>query len=441
MDRHTDSRTPRAMGERVRTITRNGRTFEPPEAPTVPVGHGDGVGSTVVPAAQRVLETAAHVVDRRLHWLPVPIGEAGRDRDTTPLPADTLETFREFKIGLIGPTAPHDDALTSPLDTWLRHELDCRTTIVRRSPVATRLRPAPGTAVGSLAVVYDITEGCSDRLVCPPESGAVERARRFAREGLLDGAALADGPLSVGLRPFSRAHTARVLHRAIDEAHARNDGRLTVVHQGDRLSHTDGSLRDWAYDIGSECDDVVTDREPKDSEAGRGTSTDDEKSRASMDGDETRTRIVLDDQPLERVLDRLHTDPTPYELLVAPPQAGRTLARTIVGIGTGPGMASACHVGTDRFLATPAHGPRSDMDADGADPTSTILAGAALFRAIGWTDAADLLIEALQATFDDGSAPRNVAARFDGASAVTTEAFVDRVVTALEERASTGSIE
>jgi isocitrate dehydrogenase len=417
MDRDTQSRPAQETGERVRPIARDAHAFESPEEPIVPVCHGDGVGQSVVPAAQRVLETAAALVDRRVKWLPVAMGEDGRDRDGHPLPARSLEVLREFSVGLIGPTDSQTEALTRPLESWLRHELGCQTTVVS-SPTAVRgLRPSSNTTVDEITVVYDTADGLSSSLECPPESGPSERAREFAADGLSEGVSLHDGPLSVGLRPISKQTTERTLNRAIHETRQGAGRQLTFVHQGERLPQTDGSLRTWVREIARDREDVITDKRGQDDVESNGVA-------------------ILDQQPLESVIDQLHVDPGRFDVLFAPPTAGRVLARSAIGIGGGPGLASICYTGNGRLLVTPAHGPRTDSDPQDANPVGTIMAGRELFRALGWSDAATLVADAVELTVADGGAPRPIASRLDDRTGVSPETFADRVVTTLEELAT-----
>src|SRR6056297_3453543 len=103
--------------------------LEVPDNPIIPIIYGDGVGSDVGPAAQKVLEAAAEATGREINWMRLYAGESAREKYDENLPEDTVEAIKEFKFAIKGPlTTPVGSGFRS-LNVALRKKLDLYTNI------------------------------------------------------------------------------------------------------------------------------------------------------------------------------------------------------------------------------------------------------------------------------------------------------------------------
>lgn len=108
-------------------ITSDDSELNVPDDPVVPIIHGDGIGTDVAPAAQRVLGAAAEATGREIHWMRIYAGESARERYDENLPDDTLDALREFKVGIKGPLTTPVGAGYRSLNVALRKRLDLYT--------------------------------------------------------------------------------------------------------------------------------------------------------------------------------------------------------------------------------------------------------------------------------------------------------------------------
>ena len=90
-------------GEAITLADEETGELDVPSNPIVPIIHGDGIGTDVGPAAQKVLDAAAEATGRSIAWMRVYAGESARERYDEHLPEETVEAFREFRVGIKGP--------------------------------------------------------------------------------------------------------------------------------------------------------------------------------------------------------------------------------------------------------------------------------------------------------------------------------------------------
>src|SRR5579859_2276005 len=98
-----------------------------PENPVIPFIRGDGTGSDIWAASQRVFDAAvqkAYGGRRKAVWFEVFAGETAKNKFDNWLPDETVEAFREYLVGIKGPlTTPVGGGIRS-LNVALRQMLD-----------------------------------------------------------------------------------------------------------------------------------------------------------------------------------------------------------------------------------------------------------------------------------------------------------------------------
>ncbi len=98
-----------------------------PERPIVPYIEGDGIGPDIWRAAVMVLDSAVKKCwqgRRQIIWKEVLAGEKAFKKTGQWLPEETLDAFREFRVGIKGPlTTPVGEGIRS-LNVALRQKLD-----------------------------------------------------------------------------------------------------------------------------------------------------------------------------------------------------------------------------------------------------------------------------------------------------------------------------
>ena len=98
-----------------------------PDQPIVPFIEGDGTGPDIWRASQRVFDAAvakAYGGKRQIVWKEVLAGQKSFDKSGNWLPDETLDAFRELRVGIKGPlTTPVGGGIRS-LNVALRQMLD-----------------------------------------------------------------------------------------------------------------------------------------------------------------------------------------------------------------------------------------------------------------------------------------------------------------------------
>jgi isocitrate dehydrogenase len=87
-------------------ITREHGHLNVPDQPILPFIRGDGTGPDIWHASQLVFDAAvekAYGGQRKIAWMEVFAGDASHDKFGEWLPEETLQAFREFRVGIKGP--------------------------------------------------------------------------------------------------------------------------------------------------------------------------------------------------------------------------------------------------------------------------------------------------------------------------------------------------
>ncbi len=406
-----------AAGEQVRYDPETG-TFSGTEAPRLPLVY-DADGESIVSAAQRVLEAGTDEMGRTIHWLPLCAGTS--ERDSTPLPEDTISALRRFHLGLVGPLS---EPARKRLETAARKQLTVDTEMRPISQLA--WTPSPVSTRDQLDVVcfWGITEDSAAGLEFEDGSTGASHIREFLEaEG--EGAGLEDDPAGFGIRPITKRMTERLVERATAYALDRDRNRVTIVHQGDQLPATEGAFCRWAMAyLDAEYGDTIISAE---------------RFRAEYDT-YPEDELVVGQRHTDDVCRELLTDPGEYDVLVAPALAGHhvaTVGATVVG---GPGVTPTALLGDGQILAGPIPHADGGETVDGGEseppnPIATVRAGCLLFEALGWEDATGVIRDGLEATLAEGSLTRDLARQAAHCEVVSAGAFADRVVDHIHTRA------
>ena len=411
-----------AEGERITLADADGDELDVPEKPIVPIIYGDGVGTDVGPAAQRVLTSAAEVTGRGIEWMRVYAGASARERYDENLPEDTLEAFRDFKAGIKGPLTTPVGAGYRSLNVALRQQLDLYANVRPTyyidgmpSPVAD---PTEMDMVGFRENTEDVYAGVEW------EAGTeeVEQVREFVAEEMGFGESIHDGPVGIGVKPISEFGTKRLVRRAIDYALERNREKVTLVHKGNIMKFTEGAFRDWGYEVAREeyGDEVITE----------------DTLWNEQDGEAPGETVVVDDRIADNMLQQLLTRTSQYDVLAMPNLNGDYLSDSAGAQIGGLGIAPGANMGDGRFVAEPVHGSAPKYEGqDKVNPTAMILSGRIMLEHLGWHDASNLVYNAVEEAILDKRLTYDIERQIDDAERVATSEFADILIENIESQA------
>ena len=405
-----------------------------PENPIIPFIEGDGTGPDIWRAAVRVIDAAVHKAyagERKIHWMEVYAGEKAFKQFNNWLPEETVAACRDYLISIKGPlTTPIGGGIRS-LNVALRQMLDLYVCLrpVRwfkgvPSPVK---RPDQVDMVIFRENTEDIYAGIEF------ENGTEENTQFLAllKQHFPKAFAKIRFPESsgIGLKPVSREGSERLVRSAIEYAIANQRRSLTLVHKGNIQKFTEGAFRNWGYQLAERefPEQTYTWEQWERTKAAQGENA----ANAEMDAAKRAGKIIVKDAIADITLQQVLTRPTEFDVIATLNLNGDylsdALAAQVGGIGIAPGGNINYLTGHAVFEATHGTAPKY-ANLDKVNPGSVLLSGEMMLRYMGWAEAADAIIAAMDKTIGQKTVTYDFARLMDGASEVSTSAFGDALI-------------
>ncbi len=377
--------------------------------PIIPFISGDGTGVDIWPAAQHVLDAAAAKHGKTIEWREVLAGQKAFDETGDWLPQDTVDTFREYLIGIKGPlTTPVGGGFRS-LNVALRQILDlyvCLRPVRWFTGVPSPVKhPELVDMVIFRENTEDIYAGLEVEAGTPDAKKMIEVLRdAFGWEIREDS--------GIGIKPISATGSKRLIRAAIDYAVKHDRKRVTLVHKGNIMKYTEGAFRNWGYElVREEFADVAVGWDDC----------------GGKPGDKILVQDAIADITLQQVLTR----PTDWDVIATMNLNGDylsdALAAQVGGIGIAPGANINYVSGHGIFEATHGTAPKY-AGQDKVNPGSLLLSGVLMFEHLGWVDAADDIYRGLEATIADKVVTYDFARQMEGATEVKCSEFASAIV-------------
>ncbi len=423
--------TPPAAGAKI-TIT-NGK-LNVPENPIVPFIEGDGTGPDIWRASVRVMDAAvakAYGGKRRVHWMEVFAGEKANKLFNTWLPEETVAACREYLVSIKGPlTTPVGGGIRS-LNVALRQMLDLYVCLrpVRwfkgvPSPVK---HPEKVDMVIFRENTEDIYAGIEFEAGTPENQKFLE----LFRQAFPKAYAKIRFPESsgIGIKPVSKDGSERLIRAAIEYAVTNRRKSLTLVHKGNIQKFTEGAFRNWGYQLAERefATEVYTWEQWERTKAAKGEPAANAEMAAAKQGG----RVIVKDAIADITLQQVLTRPEEFDIIATLNLNGDylsdALAAQVGGIGIAPGGNINYLTGHAVFEATHGTAPKY-ANLDKVNPGSLILSGEMMFRYMGWLEAADAIISAMDKTIGQKTVTYDFARLMDGAQEVSTSGFADALI-------------
>jgi isocitrate dehydrogenase len=418
-------------GERI-TIE-DGR-LQVPDNPIVPFIEGDGTGPDIWRATVRVLDAAvekAYSGQRKIHWMEIYAGEKANHLLHTWLPEASVEACREFLVAIKGPlTTPVGGGIRS-LNVALRQLLDlyvCLRPVRWFNGV-----PSPVRDPGSVDMVIfrenteDIYAGIEFECGSEDNAGFLELLKehfpdRYAKIRFPDSC-------GIGIKPVSQEGTERLVRAAIEYGIANERRSVTFVHKGNIMKFTEGAFRNWGYELAERDypDQTYTWGQWERTAAASGTQAANAEQAAALESGKILIKDAIADITLQQVLTR----PKEFDIIATLNLNGDylsdALAAQVGGIGIAPGGNINYDTGHAVFEATHGTAPKY-ANLDKVNPGSLILSGEMMLRYMGWTEAADLIIGAMDKTIASKTVTYDFARLMEGANEVKCSEFGDALI-------------
>jgi len=370
---------------------------------TIPYIEGDGAGEDIWHASKEVFEESvlkAYNGEKRIEWITLLAGEKALAKQGDLLPEETLQAVKKHKIAIKGPlTTPVGGGFRS-VNVYLRQVFDLYVCMrpIRFLPGLPSPLKKPEHV--NFIIFRENTEDLYKGIEWKAGSEESRAMITFLKEKM--GVSLSDDT-GIGIKPISRAGTARFTRWVIDYAVKNKRKAITVVHKGNIMKYTEGAFREWAYDVAKEFTNNLT-------------------------FTEETNKILFNDRIADNMFLQVILRPEDYDILLCPNLNGDYLSDACAALIGGLGVAPGANFGDDVAIFEPTHGsaPRY-AGKDLSNPTSFLLSGAMLFRYMGLQKAAELLEWAIEETVDQRIVTYDLARQLDNVNPVKCSVYGEAI--------------
>ena len=390
------------------------KSLNVPDQPIIPFIEGDGVGQDITPVMLKVVDAAvekAYGGARKIQWMEIFAGEKAT-RVYGPdvwLPQETLDVVRDYLVSIKGPlTTPVGGGIRS-LNVALRQELDlyvCLRPIQYFKGVPSPLKEPEKT---NMVVFRENSEDIYAGIEFEAGSEKAMRLIQVLRDDFGIQKIRFPETSGLGIKPVSREGTERLVRKAIQYAIDNDKPNVTIVHKGNIMKFTEGSFRDWAYNLAmAEFGAELIDGGPW----------------CKFKNPNTGRYIIIKDSIADAFLQQILLRPMEYSVIATLNLNGDyisdALAAQVGGIGIAPGANLSDTVAM--FEATHGTAPKY-AGKDYVNPGSEILSAEMMLRHMGWKEAADLIICSLEKSIASKKVTYDFARLMDGAQQVSCSRF------------------
>ena len=392
------------------SITNN--TLNVPNNPIITYIEGDGIGIDITPVMLNVVNTAvkkAYGGEREIHWMEIYAGEKADSLYGEYLPEETVEAIKEFSVSIKGPlTTPVGGGMRS-LNVAIRQILDLY--ICQRPVQYFDGTPSPVKHPEKVDMVIfrENSEDIYAGIEFPVGSKEVKKVIDFLQDEM--GATKIRFPETsgIGIKPVSTEGTIRLVRAAIQYAIDNDKSSVTLVHKGNIMKFTEGLFRDTGYQLAKD------EFGAKEVDGGPW---------CSFTNPNTGKEIIIKDSIADAFLQQILIRPAEYSVIATLNLNGDyisdALAAQVGGIGIAPGANLSDSVGV--FEATHGTAP-GYAGKDMVNPSSLILSAEMMLRHMGWTEAADLIINAMSKIIQNKTVTYDLERLIDDATLLSCSEF------------------
>jgi isocitrate dehydrogenase len=418
------------MAEQKITI-KNGK-LTVPDQPTIPYIEGDGIGPDIWRASQRVFDAAvekAYGGKKKLVWKEVLAGEKAYKQLNNWLPAETLDAFRDYLVGIKGPlTTPVGGGIRS-LNVALRQELDLYACVRPVRYYDGVPSPVKHPELTNMVIFRENTEDIYAGIEYMNGTPQAQKMLEFLQDEMGVKKIRFPESSSFGIKPVSKEGTERLVRAAIKYALEHKLPSVTLVHKGNIMKFTEGAFKTWGYELAekefgakvftwAQYDKIV---------AKQGVAVADALQKQAQD----QGKLIIKDSIADAFLQQILLRPSEYSVVATLNLNGDyisdALAAIVGGIGIAPGANINYMTGHAIFEATHGTAPKY-ANQDKVNPGSVILSGVMMLEHLGWKEAAALINKGLEAAIASKRVTYDFERQMEGATLLKTSEFGDEII-------------
>jgi isocitrate dehydrogenase len=395
-----------------------------PNNPVVPFIEGDGTGPDIWRASVRVLDAAvakSYGGQRKIHWMEVLAGEKAFNQTGNWLPDATVTACRDYLVSIKGPlTTPVGGGIRS-LNVALRQMLDLYACVRPVRWFKGVPSPVKDPSKVDMTIYRENTEDIYAGIEFQEGTDDAKKFAALLKENFPDRYKKVRFPETsgFGIKPVSKEGTERLVRAALKYAVDNDRKSVTLVHKGNIMKFTEGAFRDWGYAL---------------AQKEFGATEIDGGPWCSFKNPKTGKDIVVKDAIADAFLQQILLRPAEYDVVATLNLNGDylsdALAAQVGGIGIAPGGNINYVTGHAVFEATHGTAPKY-AGLDKVNPGSVILSGEMMLRYMGWIEAADAIIAAMDKAIGAKFVTYDFARLMEGATEVKCSEFGDRLIAAM----------
>jgi isocitrate dehydrogenase len=400
------------------TVDANG-VLSVPDHPIIPFLEGDGIGVDITPVMQKVVDAAvakSYGGQRKIAWMEVYAGEKANTvyGANTWLPEETLEAVRDYVVSIKGPlTTPVGGGIRS-LNVALRQQLDLYVCLRPIRYYAGTPSPLKEPEKTDMVIFRENSEDIYAGIEYEAGTPEARKVIDFLQNEMGVTKIRFPDTAGIGVKPVSSEGTKRLVRKAIQYAVDNDRASVTLVHKGNIMKFTEGAFKTWGYELARE---------------EFGAEEIDGGPWCSFRNPKTGREIVIKDVIADAFLQQILLRPAEYDVIATLNLNGDyisdALAAQVGGIGIAPGANLSDSVAM--FEATHGTAPRY-AGQDKVNPGSLILSAEMMLRHMGWTEAADQIIEAMGGAISARTVTYDFARLMPGVEPVSCSGFGDAMI-------------
>jgi isocitrate dehydrogenase len=401
------------LGEKI-TVGEAGR-FNIPDTPTILFIEGDGTGPDIWRATQPVLDAAvakAYGGARQIIWQEILAGEKAFKETENYLPETSLAALREYRVALKGPlTTPIGGGFRS-LNVTLRQVLDLYACIRPVRYYAGVPSPLKEPENINMVVFRENTEDVYAGIEWPAFSSEALRLIDFLNQEL---GCRIEPAAAIGIKPMTARCSKRLIRMALKYAFERGYASVTLMHKGNIMKYTEGAFQNWGYEVALE--------------EFEGNAISEAELESRYNWQMPSGKVVIKDRLADNLFQQVLLRPAEYQVIATPNLNGDYISDALAAQVGGLGMAPGANIGNDCAIFEATHGSAPKYAGlDRVNPSSLILSGAMLLEFLGWTEAANLIHQALPRVLAAGVATYDLARLLPGTKEISCSAFGQKLV-------------
>lgn len=398
-------------------IDDNGKLIVP-DNPIVPFIRGDGIGADITPVMKKVVDAAvakAYQGKKKIAWMEIYAGGRSVEvyGENTWLPDETFDFIRKYHVAIKGPlTTPVGGGIRS-LNVALRQTLDLYICLRPVRYFAGVPSPVKHPELVDTVIFRENAEDIYAGIEWEANSEGAKKLINFLEKEMGVKKIRFTENCGIGVKPMSKQGTERLIGAAFEYAIDHDRKSVTIVHKGNIMKFTEGAFKNWGYKLAEE----------------KYGATKDEKGVVSFTNPKNGKKIVVKDCIADAFLQNILLYPQDYDVVCAMNLNGDYISDALAAEVGGIGIAPGANIGADSAIFEATHGTAPTIAGTGkANPGSIILSAELMLRHMGWEEAADLIVEAMEKSITSKRVTSDFAGLMEGATTLTTSEFGDELI-------------